>query len=167
MQPGGWVQVSEAIRGLTKEFTEHNSQNPKRDLLCVLEYANQGIPPDSSEPYPRIQVKCVQRGFSPDNPETPERMTNALGINMEHFIPFYGSNIPCVITHMRAGHGMAQKESRNAPVPKGVWYTTDYTPVDKAILQRNELHEGSQKLKIPYAGPKSQTKCMISTWPNM
>ena len=85
MQLGGWVPVSEAIRGLTKEFTEHNSQNPMRDLLCVPEYANQGILPDSIEPYPRIQVKCVHSGFSPDNPETPERMTNAFGINMEHF----------------------------------------------------------------------------------
>ena len=55
---------------------------------------------------------------------------------------------------------MTRKESRNAPVPKSVLHTTDYTPVDKAILQRNELHEGSQKLKIPYAGPKPQTQCI-------
>ena len=87
-------------------------------------------------------------------------MTNALGINMEHFIPFYGSKIPRVITHMRAGHGMTRKESRNAPVPKRVWYTTDYTPVGEAILQPNELHEGGQKLKVPYAGPRSQTHCI-------
>ena len=59
---------------------------------------------------------------------------------------------------MRAGHRMARKESRNAPVPKRVWYTTDYTPVDKAILQRSELHGGCQKLKIPYAGPRSHTQ---------
>ena len=65
-------------------------------------YANQGVLPDSVEPYPRIQAKCVQRRFSPDNPEIPERMTNALGINVEHFIPSYGSKIQCVITHMRA-----------------------------------------------------------------
>ena len=122
MQPGGWVPVSEAIRGLTEEFTEYKSQSPKRDVLCVLEYANQGILPDSIEPYPRIQVKCVQRGFSPDNLEIPERMTNALGINMEHFIPFYGSKIPCAITHMRAGHRMTRKEGRNAPVPQRMWY---------------------------------------------
>ena len=57
---------------------------------------------------------------------------------------------------------MTRKEGRNAPVPKRVWYTTDYTPVDEAILQRNELHEGSQKLTIPYAGPKSQTQCIES-----
>ena len=77
---------------------------------------------------------------------------------MEHLMPSYGAKIPYVITHMRAGHGMTRKESRNAPVPKRVWYTTVYTPVDKATLQRNELHKGDQKMKIPYAGPKSQTQ---------
>ena len=79
---------------------------------------------------------------------------------MEHLMPSYGAKIPYVITHMRAGHGMTRKESRNAPVPKRVWYTTDYTPVDKANLQRHGLREGSRKLKIPYAGPTSHTQCV-------
>ena len=105
-------------------------------------------------------MKCVQRGFSPDNPETPEQISNTLGINMEQLIPFYGAKTPYVIAHMRAGHGMTRKEGRNAPVPKRLWYTTDYTPVDETMLRRNELHEGSQKLKIPYTGPKSQTQCI-------
>ena len=62
MQPGGWVPVSEAIRGSSKEFRDHNSQNHKRDLLCILEYANQGVLTDSNESYPRVQFKCVRRG---------------------------------------------------------------------------------------------------------
>ena len=134
MQPGGWAPVSEAIGGLTKSFTERNSQNPKRDLLCVLEYANKGVLPDSIEPYPRIQVKCVQRGFSPHNPEIPERMTNALGINMEYCISFYESEITCDHTHARLTRN--DTERRNAPVPKRVWYTTDPGRQSNSTTQR-------------------------------
>ena len=98
----------------------HRTQfaEPKeRPIVCPRVCAPR-ILPDPIEPYPRIRIKCVQRGSSPDNPETPERMTNALGTNMEHFIQFYRSKVPCVITHMRAGQGMTWKESRNAPCAK-------------------------------------------------
>ena len=159
MQPGGGSQSKKLSEDyVRREFTEHNSQNPKRDLLCVLHFANQGILPDSSEPYPKIQGKFVR--VSPDNLEIPEQMTNNLGVNMEQLIPFYGAKIPYVITHMRAGHGMTRKEGRNAPVPNRVWYTTDHTPITAATLRHNELFEGTEKLKNPYAGSKLQTQCI-------
>ena len=156
-------QKSEAIRGLQTDVTEHNSQNPTRDLLCFVEFVIQGILHDSFEPYPGIQMKCVQRGYSPDNPETPERMSNTLGINMEQLIPFHGAKIPYVITHMRAGHGMTRKEGRNAPVPNRVWYTTDYTPLTAATLRHNELFEGTQRLKFPTPARSRRHNASIST----
>ena len=147
-------------QGIDERIHRTQLAEPKeRPIVCPRD-ANQRILPDSIEPYPRIQMKCVQGGFSLDNPEIPEHMTNTLGINMEQLIPFFGAKTPYVITHMRAGHGMTRKEGRNAPAPKRVWYTTDHTSVDKAILQRNELHEGGQKLTIACAGPKSQTQCI-------
>ena len=160
MQPGGWVPVSEATRGLSREFNDHDSQNPKRDLLCVLGFANRGILPNSYEPYPRIQLKCVQKGYTPDNPEMPEQARNFMGINMGHLIPFHGATAQIVITHMRAGHGMTRRESRNSPVPNRVWNTTDYTPANEETLQRSEsfADTASQKMEIPYAGSKLQTQ---------
>eukprot|EP00919_Chromeraceae_sp_WS-2016_P015451 GHVR01036423.1.p2 GENE.GHVR01036423.1~~GHVR01036423.1.p2 ORF type:complete len:208 (+),score=11.99 GHVR01036423.1:852-1475(+) len=136
------------------QFAEH------RDLLCVFDFANQGILPDASEAYPMIQITIGQRTYSPDNLEIPEHMTNTLGINMEQVIPYCGAKIPYVITHLRAGHGMTRKEGRNAPVPNHVWYTTDYTPVTDATLRRNELFEGTEKLTISYAGSKLQAQCI-------
>ena len=149
MQPGGWVPVSEAVRGLSREFNDHDSQNPKRDLICVLEFANQGILPNSYEPCPRIQFKCVQKGYTPDNPETPEQVQNFLGLNLEQFIPFHGAKIPFEITHMRAGHGMTRRENRSATVPNRVWYTTDYTPVNQETLRTCGSCEDTQKMEIP------------------
>ena len=84
MQLGGWVPVSEAIRGLSKEFRDHNSQNHRQDLLCILECANQGILTDSNESYPRTQFKYVMKGYPPDNPETPDVMDNSLILNLQH-----------------------------------------------------------------------------------
>ena len=100
------------------------------------------------------------KGIQPRQPGDFAQMSNTLGINMEQLIPFYGAKIPYVITHMRGGHGMTRKEGRNAPVPNRVWYTTDYTLATEADLRHNELLEGTQKLKIPYAGSKLQTQCI-------
>ena len=161
MQPGGWAPVSEAIRGLSKEFRDHNSLNYKRGLLCILEYANQGILPDSNESYPRIQFKCVEKGYPPDNPETPEIMDNSLVLNLRQVIPIHGhakDKDPYVITHMRASHGMTRKENRSARVPNRAWYTTDYTPVNQDTLQSCGFFENTNKMKIPYAGSKLQTQ---------
>ena len=161
MQPGGWVPVSEAIRGLSREFNDHESRNPRRDLLCILEFANQGVLPSPFEPYPRIQFKYVEKGYTPDNPETSEQTQNFLGLNLEQVIPFYGeAKIPFVITHMRAGHGMTRRESRSDRVPKRVWYTTDYTPVNQETLQTCGLFESAQEMEIPYAGSKLQMQCI-------
>ena len=154
MQPGGWVPVSEAVRGLSEEFRDHNSQNHK-DPLCMLGYGNQGILTDSNESYPRTQFKCVMKGYLPDNPETPDVMDNTLILNLRQIIPFYGySKDPYVITHMRAGHGMTRKEIRSARVPNRVWYTTDNTPVKRDTVQSCSFFENTYKLKIPYAGSK-------------
>ena len=115
------MPVSEAIRGLSKEFRDHDSLNPKRDPLCILEYANQGSLPDSYESYPRIQFKCVEKGYTPDNPETPELMQNPLVLNLQQAIAFYGdSKDPFVITHMRAGHGMTRRGIRKSTEPSVV-----------------------------------------------
>ena len=158
MQLGGWVPVPEAIRGLSKEFSEANSNNPERDLLCVLEFANQGVFNNSFEPYPRVQLRCVQKGYRPDDPETPEQRSNLIHMNVEQLIPSCGATVRFAITHVRAGHGMTRREGRNSPVPNRVWNTTDYTPIDEAMLQRSELfaETAPQKMKIPYAGSKPQ-----------
>ena len=155
VQLGGWVPVFEAIRGLSKEFRDHNSENHKRDLLCILEYANQGILTDSYGSYPRIQFKCVMKGYHPDNPETPDVMDTTLILKLQQIVPFYGySKDPYVIAHMRAGHGMTRKEKRSARVPNRVRYTTDDTPVKRDTLQSCSFFENANKFRIPYAGSK-------------
>ena len=69
---GGGPQFQEP-----SEDGRNNSQNTirriQRDILCVLEYASQGVLPDSIEPYPRIHVKYVQRGFSPEARRLPNK----------------------------------------------------------------------------------------------
>ena len=164
MQPGGWVPVSEATRGLSKEFRDHNSQNHIRDLLCILEYANQGILTDSNKSYPRIQFKCVKKGYPPDNPETPDVLDNSLILNLRHIIPFYGyAKDPYVITHMRAGRGMTRKENRSARVPNRVWYITDYTPVNQDTLQSCGFFGNANKMTSPSADSKLSTQDIILT----
>ena len=154
-----WGVDSEAIRGLTKEFRDRNSRNHKKDLLCILEYANQGILNDPDESYPRVQFKCIMKGYIPDNQETPDVMNNSLILNLRQTIPFYGyTKGQYVITHMRAGHGMTRKENRSARVPNRVWYTTDYTPVNQGTLQSCGFFENTSKMKIPYAGSKLSTQ---------
>ena len=62
MQPGGGSQSKK----LPEDHRENSTNTIRRTqretyVLCFLEFANQGILPDSFEPYPRIQVECVQR----------------------------------------------------------------------------------------------------------
>ena len=62
-------------------------------------------------------------------------------------------------THARWTRNDTEGKSQRPSAKTRVVHDRLY-PGRQAILQRNELHEGGQKLKVPYAGPKSQTPCI-------
>ena len=65
MQPGGWVPVSDATGGLSKEFRDHTSLNPKRDLLCTYVFLNtrsKGFFPILTSHTPEFNSNASRRG---------------------------------------------------------------------------------------------------------
>ena len=152
-----WGVVSEAIRGLSKEFRDHNSLNHKRDLLRILEYANQGILTDSNESYPRIQLECVKRGYPPDNPETPDVMNNSLILKLRQIVILWVRQRPIRdYAHVRWSRNDTQRESlckgaEPSVVHNGLHPDQSRHPAKLRFLRKH-------KMKIPYAGSKLSTQ---------
>ena len=152
MQLGGWVPVSEAIRGLSKEFRDHNSQNHKRSTFCVfLNTRAKGFSPTPTSHTPEFQSECVEKGYPPDNPETPDIMDNSLILNLRQVIPFYGyAKDPYVrdYAHARWSRNDTQREALCESAEPSVVHNRSHPgqsrhPAKLRILRKHKQDENS------------------------